>query len=78
MFEPISLPDAVWRTEAASEALRTRDAAGLLRLAHRHGASQHRIANAVAILQGRVSEILRGQAFRQGRVASYSSGQRRG
>jgi transcriptional regulator with XRE-family HTH domain len=61
MFEPISLPDAVWRTDAAGEALRSRDAAGLLRLAHRHGASQHRIANAVGILQGRVSEILRGQ-----------------
>ncbi len=61
MFEPISLPDAVWRTDAAVEALRARDAAGLLRLAHRHGASQHRIANAVGILQGRVSEILRGQ-----------------
>jgi transcriptional regulator with XRE-family HTH domain len=61
MFESISLPDAVWRTKAAGEALRARDAAGLLRLAHRHGASQHRIANAVGILQGRVSEILRGQ-----------------
>lgn len=61
MFEPISLPDAVWRTETAAEALRSRDAAGLLRLAHRHGTSQHRIANAVGILQGRVSEILRGQ-----------------
>lgn len=61
MFEPIMLPDVVWRTDSALEALRARDAAGLLRLAHRHGASQHRIANAVGILQGRVSEILRGQ-----------------
>lgn len=61
VFEPITLPDAAWRTQTAAEALRSRDAAGLLRLAHRHGASQHRIANAVGILQGRVSEILRGQ-----------------
>jgi transcriptional regulator with XRE-family HTH domain len=61
MFEPIMLPDAAWRTDTVMEALRARDAAGLLRLAHRHGASQHRIANAVGILQGRISEILRGQ-----------------
>lgn len=61
VFESITLPDAAWRTDAAVEALRSRDASGLLRLAHRHGASQHRIANAVGILQGRVSEILRGQ-----------------
>lgn len=61
VFEPIVLPDAAWRTEPIVEALRSRDAAGLLRLANRHGASQHRIANAVGILQGRVSEILRGQ-----------------
>lgn len=61
MFEPITLPDGVWRCEAAAQALRGRDAAGLLRLAHRQGVSQHRIANAVGILQGRVSEILRGQ-----------------
>lgn len=61
VFEPIVLPDGAWRTDAAVQALRSRDASGLLRLAHRHGASQHRIANAVGILQGRVSEILRGQ-----------------
>ncbi|GAA1380884.1 helix-turn-helix domain-containing protein [Catellatospora chokoriensis] len=61
VFEPIVLPDAAWRTDAAVQALPARDASGLLRLAHRHGASQHRIANAVGILQGRVSEILRGQ-----------------
>jgi transcriptional regulator with XRE-family HTH domain len=35
--------------------------AGILRLAQQHsGASQHRVANAVGILQGRLSEILKG------------------
>lgn len=61
MFEPIVLPDAAWRTDSARDALKSRNVAGLLQLAHRHGASQHRIANAVGILQGRISEILRGQ-----------------
>jgi hypothetical protein len=60
-FDPIRIPEWAWRGDAARQALRTRDAAGILRIAQRYGgASQHRIANAVGILQGRVSEILKG------------------
>jgi transcriptional regulator with XRE-family HTH domain len=61
VFQPVQIPDWAWRTEAARTALRSRDAAGILRLAQQYGgASQHRVANAVGILQGRISEIMRG------------------
>jgi hypothetical protein len=60
-FKPIELPDWSWRSPAAQNALRARDAGSILRLAQQYGgASQHRIANAVGIPQGRVSEILAG------------------
>jgi transcriptional regulator with XRE-family HTH domain len=61
VFQPIQIPEWAWRSEGAKSVLRTRDAAGILRLAQQYGgASQHRLANAVGILQGRVSEILKG------------------
>jgi hypothetical protein len=60
-FGPIHIPDWAWRSAPAREALQRRDAAGILRLAQQYGgASQHRTANAVGILQGRLSEILKG------------------
>jgi transcriptional regulator with XRE-family HTH domain len=61
VFQPIQIPEWAWRTETARAVLHSRDAAGILRLAQQYGgASQHRVANAVGILQGRVSEIMRG------------------
>jgi transcriptional regulator with XRE-family HTH domain len=60
-FQPIQLPEWAWRSEEARAVLRDRDAAGILHLAQQYaGASQHRIATATGILQGRVSEILKG------------------
>jgi transcriptional regulator with XRE-family HTH domain len=60
-FGPVHIPDAAWRSGPARTVLQQRDAAGILRLAQQHaGVSQHRLANAVGILQGRVSEILKG------------------
>lgn len=61
VFQPIHIPEWAWQTESARAVLRSRDAAGILRIAQQYGgASQHRVANAVGILQGRVSEIMRG------------------
>jgi transcriptional regulator with XRE-family HTH domain len=61
VFAPVCLPDWAWRSEAAREALRARDVTMILRLAQQYGgASQHRLASAVGIQQGRISEILRG------------------
>jgi hypothetical protein len=53
-FEPIRIPDWAWRSEGTRKALRDRNTADILRVAQQYGgASQHRIANAVGILQGR-------------------------
>jgi transcriptional regulator with XRE-family HTH domain len=60
-FEPIHLPEWAWRNGEARQVLSDRNAAGILHLAQQYaGASQHRIATATGILQGRVSEILKG------------------
>src|SRR5262245_25703101 len=59
-YEPIRIPDRAWHSESTRRALRQRDAGAILRVAQQYGASQHRLAIAVGILQGRVSEILNG------------------
>jgi transcriptional regulator with XRE-family HTH domain len=60
-FEPIHLPEWAWRSDEARQILRDRSAAGILHMAQQYaGASQHRIATATGILQGRVSEVLKG------------------
>jgi hypothetical protein len=60
-YGPVTIPDQAWRSGAARSALGQRDVAAILRLAQRYcGASQHRLAGAVAIPQGRLSEILKG------------------
>lgn len=58
---PLALPDWAWSRPDVRQALRERDVAGLFRATQRYaGASQGRIATATGILQGRVSEIMRG------------------
>ncbi|MBX6767764.1 MAG: helix-turn-helix domain-containing protein, partial [Actinomadura rubrobrunea] len=60
-FEPIHLPDWVWRTPEADKILSARDVGALFRLAKRYaGASQHRIAAATSIGQPRVNSLMRG------------------
>ena len=55
------LPDWAWKRAEVRQALRERDVATLLRAAQQYsGASQGRIAVATGLLQGRVSEIIRG------------------
>lgn len=51
-----------WRREEVRQSLRDRDMSALLKAVQRcTGVSQTRIAAATGIVQGRVSEILRGQ-----------------
>lgn len=58
---PLSLPNWAWQRPEVRLALKTRDIGALLRAVQQYtGASQSRIAVAVGVLQGRVSEILRG------------------
>jgi len=53
------LPDWAWKRPEVRQALRERDVATLLRAAQQYsGASQGRIAAAIGLLQGRVSEII--------------------
>jgi helix-turn-helix protein len=60
-FDPIHVPEWAWRQETTRQVLRNRDVAGILKVAQQYGgASQHRLAVAVGILQGRLSEILSG------------------
>lgn len=60
-FEPIHLPDWVWRTPETDKILSARDVGALFRLAKRYaGASQHRIAAATSIGQPRVNSLMRG------------------
>lgn len=57
----LALPDWAWKQPKVRRALVDRDVAGLFRAAQQYaGASQSRIATATGILQGRVSEIIRG------------------
>lgn len=66
VWEPIHVPDHVWREHEPD--LRARDIGALFRLARRYaGASQHRIATATGVPQSRVSELMNG---RSGPVAS--------
>lgn len=56
---PIAIPSRVWEREDTRRVLTSRDIAGLLRIAQQHtGASQHRIAIAVGMSQGRVNELM--------------------
>lgn len=56
-FDPIHLPDHVWRDNP--DALRDRDIGSLFRLAKRYaGASQHRIATATGMPQSRVNQLM--------------------
>src|SRR3954447_5011316 len=57
----LALPEWAWQRPDVRSALRERNVGALLRAAQQYtGASQSRIAVAVGMLQGRVSEILRG------------------
>ncbi|HEX3779507.1 MAG TPA: helix-turn-helix transcriptional regulator [Pseudonocardiaceae bacterium] len=59
---PIDVPLRDWRREDVRQALRDRDMSALLRTVQRYtGVSQTRLASATGLVQGRVSEILRGQ-----------------
>jgi transcriptional regulator with XRE-family HTH domain len=58
-FEPIRIPDEVLIERV--QVLQDRDAGALLGLARRHcGATQHRLAAATGLTQGRISGLLRG------------------
>jgi len=58
---PIALPAWAWQRDEVRAALRERNVGALLRAAQQYaGASQSRIAVATGLLQGRVSEIMRG------------------
>lgn len=58
---PLVVPERAWHRPEVRDALGERDIGALLRAVQQHtGASQSRIAVAVGMLQGRVSEILRG------------------
>lgn len=58
---PLDLPAWAWERSEVRAALRKRDAGALLKAAQQYtGASQSRLAVAIGMLQGRVSEIVRG------------------
>jgi transcriptional regulator with XRE-family HTH domain len=58
---PVTLPAWAWQRDEVRAALRKRDVGALFRAAQQYaGASQGRIAIATGLLQGRVSEIMRG------------------
>jgi hypothetical protein len=57
----MALPDWAWTRPDVRQALSQRDVSGLFRAAQQYcGASQGRIAAATGLLQGRVSEIIKG------------------
>lgn len=59
--EPIDVPLKDWRREDVRQALRDRDMSALLKAVQRYtGVSQTSLASATGLVQGRVSEILRG------------------
>jgi transcriptional regulator with XRE-family HTH domain len=61
MAVPLSLPEWAWRRPDMRAALSERDVGMLLKVAQQYtGASQSRLAVAIGVLQGRVSEILHG------------------
>jgi transcriptional regulator with XRE-family HTH domain len=58
---PVTLPAWAWHRDEVRSALRERNIGALFRAAQRYaGASQSRIAVATGLLQGRVSEVMRG------------------
>jgi predicted XRE-type DNA-binding protein len=57
----LHLPQAFWDAPETTRALHERDVQTLLRLVHTSGISQQRIAAAVTLQQGRVSEIIAGR-----------------
>jgi hypothetical protein len=58
---PLTLPDWAWQRPEVRSALQQRDVSALFRAAQKYaGASQGRIATATGLLQGRVSEIIKG------------------
>jgi transcriptional regulator with XRE-family HTH domain len=70
-FEPIRVPDHVWRQH--EDALLARDVGALFRLAKQYaGASQNRIAAATGVAQSRVNELMK----RGGQVTSIEVLQR--
>jgi transcriptional regulator with XRE-family HTH domain len=59
-FEPIKLPDQIWRDEVTIAILRARDVGRLFHLAKKYaGASQNRIAAATGVSQGRVNALMK-------------------
>lgn len=57
----MSIPAWVWQRDELRAVLRCRDIGGLFRLAQRYGGvSQSRLAVATGLLQGRISEIIKG------------------
>ena len=60
-FEPLVVPAHVWQRVDTRSVLQSRDVGALFRLLRRYGVSQGRLAAALGLTQGRVSEIARGQ-----------------
>ncbi|CRY82243.1 helix-turn-helix domain-containing protein [Nocardia farcinica] len=72
-FTPVVVPAEVWDRAEVRCLLAERDVAGILRLVQQHtGASQQRLATALAISQGRINELIN----RRRQVTSLSSYQR--
>lgn len=60
-WEALTIPVSVWNRDDMRNACRRRDVAGILQAVQRStGASQTQLAMTTGILQGRISEILRG------------------
>jgi hypothetical protein len=59
--EPIDLPADVWRVPAVVTVCHARDANALLRLAHRHGVTNERLAYWTGIDAGEISKRLNGR-----------------
>ena len=58
--DPITIPDALWQLPQMIEALKSRDIGTVFRLVRQYGgASQARIAAAVGMTQGKVSETMK-------------------
>lgn len=59
-YDPIVIPLRSWRLPSTRAALQARDVSALFALAKHHGATQTRLAIATGMLQGRISEVMRG------------------
>lgn len=60
--DPIDVPGWAWKRDDLQTALRERDMSAVLRAVQRYsGATQTRLSTAIGLVQGRISEILRGQ-----------------